>query len=161
MGSRQSTGQNAAFASGWINDRISGYQARRGSLYFHWRAPPLVTNQRQSLASSCRLFDVLAPCPGTCHRTCCRAISAGVYPPSAPRRETGGWGGIRTHGTLTRTAVFKTAALNRSATHPWACRYSILAGPARFADPEGRFRPRRSATPRRSRGSRSGRSSPR
>jgi hypothetical protein len=30
----------------------------------------------------------------------------------------GGWGGIRTHGTLTRTAVFKTAAFNRSATHP-------------------------------------------
>ncbi len=30
----------------------------------------------------------------------------------------GGWGEIRTHGTLSRTAVFKTAALNRSATHP-------------------------------------------
>ena len=30
----------------------------------------------------------------------------------------GGRGGIRTHGTLTRTAVFKTAALNRSATRP-------------------------------------------
>ena len=30
----------------------------------------------------------------------------------------GGWGGIRTHGTLARSAVFKTAALNRSATHP-------------------------------------------
>jgi hypothetical protein len=30
----------------------------------------------------------------------------------------GGWGGIRTHGTLARTAVFKTAAFNRSATHP-------------------------------------------
>jgi hypothetical protein len=32
---------------------------------------------------------------------------------------TGGRGGIRTHGTLTRTAVFKTAALNRSATRPF------------------------------------------
>ena len=30
----------------------------------------------------------------------------------------GGWGGIRTHGTLARTAVFKTAAFNHSATHP-------------------------------------------
>ena len=30
----------------------------------------------------------------------------------------GGWGGIRTHGELAPTAVFKTAALNRSATHP-------------------------------------------
>jgi hypothetical protein len=29
-----------------------------------------------------------------------------------------GWGGIRTHGTVTRTPVFKTGALNRSATHP-------------------------------------------
>jgi hypothetical protein len=32
--------------------------------------------------------------------------------------DSGGWGGIRTHGTLARTAVFKTAALNHSATHP-------------------------------------------
>jgi hypothetical protein len=31
-----------------------------------------------------------------------------------------GWGGIRTHDTLARMAVFKTAALNRSATHPQA-----------------------------------------
>ena len=31
----------------------------------------------------------------------------------------GGWGEIRTHGTLSRSAVFKTAALNRSATHPY------------------------------------------
>ena len=29
-----------------------------------------------------------------------------------------GWGGIRTHGTVTRTAVFKTAAFDHSATHP-------------------------------------------
>lgn len=31
---------------------------------------------------------------------------------------TGGQGEIRTHGTLARTAVFKTAALNHSATYP-------------------------------------------
>ncbi len=30
----------------------------------------------------------------------------------------GGRGGIRTHGTVSRTAVFKTAALNHSATLP-------------------------------------------
>lgn len=30
----------------------------------------------------------------------------------------GGWGGIRTHGTLPRTLVFKTSSLNRSDTHP-------------------------------------------
>src|SRR5262249_4328184 len=29
-----------------------------------------------------------------------------------------GWGGIRTHGGLSPTPVFKTGALNRSATHP-------------------------------------------
>jgi hypothetical protein len=32
--------------------------------------------------------------------------------------QTGGWGGIRTHGELAPTPVFKTGALNRSATHP-------------------------------------------
>lgn len=31
---------------------------------------------------------------------------------------SGGEGGIRTHGTLPRTAVFKTAAFNHSATSP-------------------------------------------
>lgn len=30
----------------------------------------------------------------------------------------GGEGGIRTHGTVTRTLVFKTSALNHSATSP-------------------------------------------
>jgi hypothetical protein len=30
----------------------------------------------------------------------------------------GGWGGIRTHGALARTPVFKTGALNRSAIPP-------------------------------------------
>ena len=30
----------------------------------------------------------------------------------------GGEGGIRTHGTLARTPVFKTGALNHSATSP-------------------------------------------
>ena len=34
----------------------------------------------------------------------------------------GGWGGIRTHGELAPTAVFKTAALNHSATSPCGCR---------------------------------------
>src|SRR5688500_17678197 len=29
-----------------------------------------------------------------------------------------GWGGIRTHGTLSRTHTFQACALNHSATHP-------------------------------------------
>ena len=37
-------------------------------------------------------------------------------------RFRGGRGGIRTHGTLAGTAVFKTAALNHSATLPFAQR---------------------------------------
>src|SRR6185312_7511117 len=47
--------------------------------------------------------------------------------PDGPRKITynitisirsGGWGGIRTHGELAPTPVFKTGALNPSATHP-------------------------------------------
>jgi len=30
----------------------------------------------------------------------------------------GGWGGIRTHGGVSPTLVFKTRALSHSATHP-------------------------------------------
>ena|GEM_PF-1870071 len=33
-------------------------------------------------------------------------------------RQKSGWAGIRTQGTLTGTAVFKTAAFDHSATHP-------------------------------------------
>ncbi len=36
--------------------------------------------------------------------------------------ENGGRGGIRTHGGLAPTAVFKTAALNHSATRPGGVR---------------------------------------
>jgi hypothetical protein len=32
---------------------------------------------------------------------------------------SGGWGGIRTHETLSRLPVFKTGAFNPSATHPY------------------------------------------
>gem|GEM_PF-5657604 len=35
-------------------------------------------------------------------------------------QKNGGEGGIRTHGTITGTAVFKTAAFNRSATSPYS-----------------------------------------
>ena len=43
----------------------------------------------------------------------------------------GGWGGIRTHGERKPTAVFKTAALNHSATHPEA--YLSSAGALQLA----------------------------
>ncbi len=39
-------------------------------------------------------------------------------PPPRAREEIGGGGGIRTHGELAPTPVFKTGALNRSATPP-------------------------------------------
>ena len=37
-------------------------------------------------------------------------------------RAAGGWGRIRTHGGLAATPVFKTGALNHSATHPSSAR---------------------------------------
>jgi hypothetical protein len=39
----------------------------------------------------------------------------------------GGGGGIRTHGTVSRTTVFKTVALNHSATPPSASQCEKLA----------------------------------
>lgn len=47
-----------------------------------------------------------------------------VHSLAASYNRQSGWGGIRTPGGLTPTAVFKTAALDRSATHPeaqWRC----------------------------------------
>ena len=38
----------------------------------------------------------------------------------------GGSGEIRTHGGLTPSSVFKTGALNRSATLPWATSYGAF-----------------------------------
>ena len=42
------------------------------------------------------------------------AMTCVVATPNA----NGGWGGIRTHETLSRLPVFKTGAFNHSATHP-------------------------------------------
>lgn len=43
------------------------------------------------------------------------------------KNKSGRWGGIRTHGTLSRTPVFKTGSLNHSDTHPSVVRlYSVL-----------------------------------
>src|SRR3954449_7118174 len=39
----------------------------------------------------------------------------------ATTKQAGGWGGIRTHGGREPTPVFKTGALNHSATHPMQC----------------------------------------
>ena len=50
---------------------------------------------------------------------------------------SGGWGGIRTHGTVARTPVFKTGALNHSATHPLEqIRHLADQAPSRSAWPE-------------------------
>jgi hypothetical protein len=52
---------------------------------------------------------------------------------------SGGGGGIRTHGTLSRTPVFKTGAFDHSATPPGQAhlraRGSILKAVSRFASP--------------------------
>lgn len=39
----------------------------------------------------------------------------------------GGEGGIRTHGTLARSTVFKTAPINRSGTSPNDCLYTYCS----------------------------------
>ena len=49
------------------------------------------------------------------------------YVPSAIRVVGGGWGGIRTPGGRSPTPVFKTGALNHSATHPRLRRLRQLA----------------------------------
>ena len=50
----------------------------------------------------------------------------------------GGWGGIRTHGTVSRTPVFKTGSLNHSDTHPSR---ALCAKPQQFASVIGSFQP--------------------
>ena len=47
-----------------------------------------------------------------------RAKRMSASPPDSLVTRIGGWGGIRTHETVPRLAVFKTAAFNHSATHP-------------------------------------------
>lgn len=51
-------------------------------------------------------------------RGCRHAFAARTAPFRAAGDTPDGWGGIRTPGTRTGTAVFKTAALDHSATHP-------------------------------------------
>ena len=46
---------------------------------------------------------------------------------------SGGRGGIRTHGGVAPTAVFKTAALNHSATLPGGFRDCTVTAPAEGA----------------------------
>src|SRR4051794_38464154 len=56
---------------------------------------------------------------------------------------TSGWGGIRTHGRVSPTPVFKTGALNHSATHPYAAVTDSKAQPQvrkpakKIGDPTG------------------------
>lgn len=56
------------------------------------------------------------------------------------KKDDGGWGGIRTHGRLSPTPVFKTGALNRSATHPASALCAMARNLARvFADGGAKF----------------------
>jgi hypothetical protein len=55
-------------------------------------------------------------------RTSCPTRGPKTPPTPDARRASGGGGGIRTHGSLSTTPVFKTGALNRSATPPRAWR---------------------------------------
>ncbi len=51
-------------------------------------------------------------------RPSCAKASEGVLFALYQCKQNGGWGEIRTHGDVAATPVFKTGALNRSATHP-------------------------------------------
>src|SRR5690349_3752630 len=53
--------------------------------------------------------------------------------------DAGGEGGIRTHGGREPTAVFKTAALNHSATSPIGCRRACRGTSAVFQVMPGHF----------------------
>ena len=56
----------------------------------------------------------------TVHRASENRMSAKMAVPSEARRaKDGGEGGIRTPGTVAGPAVFKTAAIDHSATSPW------------------------------------------
>ena len=46
------------------------------------------------------------------------AMTGQILRSAGRAKQDGGWGGIRTHETLAGFPVFKTGALNRSATHP-------------------------------------------
>ena len=61
----------------------------------------------------------------------------------------GGWGEIRTHGGVAPTPVFKTGALNHSATHPAKAQIGQgpIRGQARVLSPEFGRRPRGSNSP--------------
>ena len=52
--------------------------------------------------------------------SCVRGVT---YVSGLDKQHAGGRGGIRTHGTLAGTPVFKTGALNHSATLPNHCYY--------------------------------------
>ena len=49
---------------------------------------------------------------------CALAVALGMFLPARDAQAVGGDGEIRTHGRVAPSAVFKTAALNRSATSP-------------------------------------------
>jgi hypothetical protein len=56
------------------------------------------------------------------NRTPVTAVKGALPAGGALHGTIGGWGGIRTHGRVAPTPVFKTGALNRSATHPYLLR---------------------------------------
>jgi hypothetical protein len=82
---------------------------------------------------SCVNGDGLGPRGGRAVRVNLCEIPCGISGPGAPESalpvdskgvsgrapKHGGEGGIRTHGTLAGTPVFKTGAINRSTTSPW------------------------------------------
>jgi hypothetical protein len=84
---------------------------------------------RRSTTRAGKRTTVLTPCP---YRTW-RETTPKRRQVANPKKS--GWGGIRTPGGISPTAVFKTAALDHSATHPNPCFCCILAVLMRFSFP--------------------------
>ena len=59
------------------------------------------------------------------------------FPESAMRKKSGGEGGIRTHGTVSRTLAFEASAFNRSATSPRSFHSSLAESAGVSYGPEG------------------------
>lgn len=92
----------------WCNQYMAYHQhtliCRRSTYRF------LVSCYEQRLSPSSRLCLF--------KRIRLRGIFSGLRPPKSATADEGGGGEIRTHGTLSGTAVFKTATLNHSVTPP-------------------------------------------
>ena len=91
----------------------AAHRSNRGTARPRMRTPSAAVSRKRSIRLESRVGA------GTCAARPSGAQSRALIGRWMSREsQIGGGGGIRTHGTVSRTAVFKTAALNHSATPP-------------------------------------------